>query len=188
VLRPVCAVNGQQGYLSGSKIKNRDSEPELQIIISFNYNALAIEIYKQRWQILGINIYSFPMKFHPITGDYSHNRDFIGEHWNIKYIRAVQAILNITKGKIGKGKTFFYKAFGHTEEEFFELLEIPETFILYRFFFEWLENTRHQQKIGGKVGIVVKPIFRKGNGQAFYPLFTKTCLMQIFSANLPIRR
>jgi hypothetical protein len=51
VLRPVCAVNGLHGYLSGSKIKNRDGEPELQIIISFNYNALAIEIYKQRWQI-----------------------------------------------------------------------------------------------------------------------------------------
>ena len=75
--------------------------------------------------------------------DYSHNRDFIGEHWNRKYIRSVQAILNSTKGKIGRGKSFFYKAFGDTEVDFFELLEMPETFILYRYFFEWLED-KHQ--------------------------------------------
>jgi len=95
---------------------------------------------------LGISIYSFPMKYHPIikqvddTTDYSHNRDFIGEYWNRKYIRAVQAILNSTKGKIGRGKSFFYKAFGHTETEFYELLNMPETFILYRYFFEWLKD------------------------------------------------
>lgn len=86
------------------------------------------------------------MKYHPIRHDkngdvdYSHNRDFIGKYWNRKYIRAVQAILNSTKGKIGKGKTFFYKAFGYDEDQFLELLEMPETFILYRFFFEWLDN------------------------------------------------
>lgn len=86
------------------------------------------------------------MKYHPIRHDknsdvdYSHNRDFIGKYWNRKYIRAVQAILNSTKGKIGKGKTFFYKAFGNNEAQFLELLEMPETFILYRFFFEWLDN------------------------------------------------
>jgi hypothetical protein len=102
------------------------------------YNRLKINV--DLCEELSINIYSFPMKFHPITGEFSRNRDFIGEHWNRKYIRAVQAILNSTKGKIGRGKSFFYKAFGHTEEEFFELLEMPETFILYRYFFEWLKD------------------------------------------------
>ena len=80
------------------------------------------------------------MKYHPIMGKDRFNRDYLGKHWNRKYIRAIQAILNSTKGKIGRGKSFFYKAFGHTEEEFYELLEMPETFILYRYFFEWLEN------------------------------------------------
>ncbi len=86
------------------------------------------------------------MKYHPIRKtndtdiDLSHNRDYIGRHWNRKYIRAIQAILNSTKGKIGKGKTFFYKAFGNNIEEYMELLVMPETFILYRFFFEWLDN------------------------------------------------
>lgn len=95
---------------------------------------------------LGVSIYSFPMKYHPIHSeitdgiDYSHNRDFIGEHWNRKYIRAIQAILNSTKGKVGKGTSFFEEAFGRDLEEFKELLEMPETFILYRFFFKWLDE------------------------------------------------
>lgn len=95
---------------------------------------------------LNVNIYSFPMKYHPLRKgketdtDYSHNRDYIGLHWNRKYIRAIQAILNSTKGKVGKGQSFFFEAFGHSEEEFLELLEMPETFIIYRFFFKWLDQ------------------------------------------------
>ena len=116
----------------------------------YNFKDKPIDLYKRLkinvdlCEDLGISIYSFPMKFHPIIKqvsddiDYSHNRDFIGEHWNRKYIRAVQAILNSTKGKIGRGKSFFYKAFGQAEEDFFELLEMPESFILYRYFFESL--------------------------------------------------
>jgi hypothetical protein len=92
---------------------------------------------------LGVNIYSFPMKYHPVFGEYSHNRDYIGVYWNKKYIRAVQAILNCTKGQIGRGKSFFYKAFGKDESEYNELLEMPESFILYRYFFEWL-NDRYE--------------------------------------------
>ena len=80
------------------------------------------------------------MKYHPLHGENSHDRDYIGEHWNRKYIRAIQAILNSTKGKVGKGVEFFGEAFGHTEDEYFELLEMPETFILYRFFFKWLDD------------------------------------------------
>lgn len=95
---------------------------------------------------LHISIYSFPMKFHPIRKtdemdeDYSHNRDYIGIHWNRKYIRAIQAILNSTKGKIGRGTEFFHKAFGNNIDEYKMLLEMPETMIIYRFFFEWLGN------------------------------------------------
>lgn len=59
---------------------------------------------------LGANIYSFPMKYHPIDDpDYFRNRDFIGKHWNRKFIRAVQAILNSTKGKVGRGRDFLKK-------------------------------------------------------------------------------
>ena len=91
---------------------------------------------------LGVNIYSFPMKYHPLRDEHSHDRDYIGKHWNRKYIRAVQAILNATKGKIGRGVSFFEKAFGRNVEEYMELLIMPETFLLFRFFFEHLGYTQ----------------------------------------------
>lgn len=94
-----------------------------------------------------VDIYSFPMKYHPIRNEHSHDRDYIGLHWNRKYIRAVQAILNATKGKIGRGKTFFEKAFGKNEDEFMELLLMPETFLLYRFFFEHIGKTQEWRKL-----------------------------------------
>ena len=124
----------------------------------YNYKALPDDLYN-RLKVnvdlcdkLEISIYSFPMKFHPIRKtddmgeDFSHNRDYIGVHWNRKYIRAIQAILNSTKGKIGKGTSFFKKAFGENLEEYHKLLEMPETMIIYRYFFEWL---------GSKKGITI---------------------------------
>ena len=112
----------------------------------YNFKDEPIDLYRrlkinvELCEELGVNIYSFPMKYHPLHGENSHDRDYIGEHWNRKYIRAIQAILNSTKGKVGKGVEFFGEAFGHTEEEYYELLEMPETFILYRFFFKWLDE------------------------------------------------
>lgn len=84
---------------------------------------------------LDISIYSFPMKFHPISGEKHQNRDFLGKHWNRKFIRAIQTVLNSTKGKIGKGTSFFYEAFGKDLLEFNKILIMPEVYILYRFFF-----------------------------------------------------
>lgn len=84
-----------------------------------------------------VNIYSFPMKYHPIDDpQYFHNREYLGANWNRKFIRAIQAVLNATKGKIGKGKSFFEKAFGIDENEFQKILYMPEAFIIYRFHFE----------------------------------------------------
>ena len=82
---------------------------------------------------LGVTIYSFPMKYHPISDpEYFRNRDYIGKHWNRKFIRSVQAVLNSTKGKIGRGVNFFEEAFGRDIEEFKKILWMPETFIIYR--------------------------------------------------------
>jgi hypothetical protein len=82
---------------------------------------------------LDASIYSFPMKYHPINDqEFYMNRDYIGKHWNRKFIRAVQAVLNSTKGKIGRGVDFFEEAFGRNVEEFKKILWMPETFIIYR--------------------------------------------------------
>ena len=47
----IVLINKQLCYISGSKVKNKNGKPELQIIISFNKPDLALSIYKERWQI-----------------------------------------------------------------------------------------------------------------------------------------
>lgn len=90
---------------------------------------------------LDVTIFSFPMKYHPIDDpEWFDNRDYIGPHWNRKFIRAVQAVLNSTKGKIGRGKSFFEEAFGKDVDDFMRILWMPETFIIYRRMYD--ENLR----------------------------------------------
>ncbi|MBQ9487608.1 MAG: hypothetical protein IJU91_07405 [Selenomonadaceae bacterium] len=82
---------------------------------------------------LNLALYAFPMKYHPLRDtEYFRNRDYIGKHWNRKFIRAIQAILNVIKGKVGRGREFFEKAFGKNLAEFHNLLWMPETMIIYR--------------------------------------------------------
>jgi len=109
----------------------------------YNYKDKPLDLYNRLkmnidlCEELGINIYSFPMKYHPIDDpDYFSNRTFLGKHWNRKYIRAIQAILNSTKGKVGRGRSFFEEAFGKNEEEFNKILYMPEAMIIYRMYFK----------------------------------------------------
>ena len=96
---------------------------------------------------LGISIFSFPMKYHPIDDpEYFDNRDYIGTHWNRQYIRAIQAVLNSTHGKIGRGKQFFEAAFGENEDEFNEIIMMPEVLIIRRF-----EHDQAKRERFGKV-------------------------------------
>lgn len=96
---------------------------------------------------LNVTIYSFPMKYHPIDDpNYFYNREYIGTHWEPKFIRSIQAVLNATKGKIGRGKSFFEEAFGKNIDEFHKILWMPEAFIIHRFKYkdnltaEWWEK------------------------------------------------
>lgn len=86
---------------------------------------------------LDAQIFSFPMKYHPLDDpNFFSNRNYIGKHWNRKYIRAIQIVLNATKGKVGPRIQFFNHAFGSTLEEFKKILVMPEDYILHRVFHE----------------------------------------------------
>ncbi len=103
---------------------------------------------------LNVKIFSFPMKYVPLYGRSSLGRTYVGPHWNPKYLRAVQNVLNVTKGIVMPGKKFFEKAFGKTLDEFFEIMILPEPYILYRFHFEgngkrekWLNQYNNFSKL-----------------------------------------
>lgn len=143
-------IKTEKKYVEAIKMCCNAGIKDFSNYLLYNFNDHPDDLYRRlRINVdlcddLQISVYSFPMKFHPIRKtnsmdkDYSHNRDYIGKHWNRKYIRAIQAILNSTKGKVGRGKSFFERAFGKNLEEYHKLLEMPETMIIYRFFFEWL--------------------------------------------------
>ena len=142
-------IKGRKHYENAIRLSAKEGIKNFSNYLLYNFNDKPIELYErlkinvELCEELDINIYSFPMKFHPITGKDRFTRNYLGKHWNRKYIRAIQAILNSIKGKVGRGKEFFYKAFGESEDQFFKILEMPETFILYRYFFEWLGNIKN---------------------------------------------
>lgn len=137
-------------YIAAIKLAAKHGVKHLSNYILYNFEDKPIELY-YRLKInvelsddLGVRIYSFPMKYHPIMDPkYFQNREYIGTHWKRKYIRSIQAVLNSTKGKIGTGRSFFDEAFGSDEEEFRKILYMPETFIIYRMKFKdagWTDN------------------------------------------------
>ena len=140
----------QESYLQAIDWSAKAGIKNFSNYLLYNFNDHPDDLYKRlRINVElctshNINIYSFPMKYHPLHGPHSHDRDYIGKHWNRKYIRAIQAIMNSTKGSIGRGESFFLKAFGRNLDQYHTLLEMPDTYIIYRFFFEWLDRKNHK--------------------------------------------
>ena len=82
---------------------------------------------------LNVKIFSFPMKYAPINRT---DRKYVGKFWNKQYLKNIYAILNVTKGIVADGESFFYKAFGRNIEEFYVILSMPKEFVTYRNYFE----------------------------------------------------
>jgi hypothetical protein len=129
-------------YENAVRLASKYGLSELSNYILYNFHDSPEELYK-RLEInvklneeLGTKIFSFPMKYIPLFGEDAKDRDFIGKKWNRKYIRAIQSVLNVTKGIVAPGNSFFEKAFGRNLQEFFEILHMPEEYIIYRYFFE----------------------------------------------------
>ncbi len=126
---------------------------DLSNYMLYNFEEEPIDLYRRMklsvdlCEELKVTIYSFPMKYHPIDDPkWFRNRDFVGKKWSKKYVRAVQAVLTSTHGKIGRGKQFFEAAFGADEEEFHEIMLMPEALIIRRF-----EHDRSKRERYGKL-------------------------------------
>jgi hypothetical protein len=146
---------------------------ELSNYILYNFHDSPDDLYK-RLEInvklnaeLGTKIFSFPMKYIPLFGEEAKGREFIGKKWNRKYIRAIQSILNVTKGIVAPGNQFFEKAFGKNLGEFYEILHMPEEYIVYRYFFEGNGFTKAWRNIYNSLTseerLVAEEIIRSNN-------------------------
>jgi len=138
-------IKKKKQYVQAVELAVKYGIKKLSNYLLYNYKDTPEDLYERlRVNIelsekLNVHIYSFPMKYIPVYGEESKNREYIGPNWNKKFIGAIQAILNVSKGIVvppnnndGRGKSFFEKAFGRNLSEYMELLYMPEPFIIYR--------------------------------------------------------
>lgn len=129
-------------YEKAVRLASKYGIDELSNYLLYNFKDRPEDLYKRievnidLAEELDLKIFSFPMKYIPLFGEEAKHRHYIGKFWNRKYIRAIQSILNVTKGIVASGREFFEKAFGKDISEFFEILYMPETYIIYRKIFE----------------------------------------------------
>jgi len=135
-------VGLKKTYIAAVELAAKYGIKELSNYILYNFTDTPDDLYErlkinvELGERLGIHIYSFPMKYIPLFGEEAKGREHVGKKWNKKFIRAIQSILNVTKGIVAPGRSFFEKAFGSNTDEFYDLLFMPETYIVYRYLFE----------------------------------------------------
>ena len=148
-------INLKETYETAVRIAHRHGIKEISNYILFNFTDTPEDLYERlRINIdlnreLGIQIFSFPMKYSPINRT---DRDFIGAKWTKKAIRAISAILQVTRGVVAAGSDFFYKAFGHSLEEYYEILAMPRDMIMFRSHFEQNGTTGRWQALYRSLG------------------------------------
>ncbi|HBG95652.1 MAG TPA: cobalamin-binding domain-containing protein [Chromatiaceae bacterium] len=122
-------------YVSRVRLAAKHEVLNLSNYVLYNYTDTPSDFY-QRLRIncelneeLGTQIYSFPMKYIPLT---ARNRSHVGPNWNRKLIRGVQCILLATRGMVSPRLEFFEAAFGRTPEEFETIALMPNEYIIHR--------------------------------------------------------
>ena len=137
-------------YCKAVRTAHRHGINQISNYILFNYKDKPEDLYERlRVNIelneeLGIKIFSFPMKYSPIN---ETDRTYIGSNWCKKSVRAISAILQVTKGVVAAGSSFFYKAFGNDLEEYYEILAMPRELIMFRSYFEENGTTARWQTL-----------------------------------------
>ena len=135
----------------------KDSPEDLYERMKINIE-LNEEFERNRYQS---KIWSFPMKYAPIKGEYCKNRKYVGEKCNKKYLRGIQCILLATHGVIGPKRIFFEKAFGNDVHEFKKILSLPEPYIIYRNEHEKNGDVKNLEKMINSLNSKQSETFRK---------------------------
>lgn len=121
----------------------------------YNYGDTPEQFYR-RLQInlelnqkLGIRISGFPMRYIPISDT---RRGYVSPTWKWRWLRGIQCVLQATRGLVSPNSEFVGAAFGKDIEEFYEILSMPDRYIIYREHFhdnrasEWRQEFRRLSK------------------------------------------
>lgn len=136
-------------YINAVRTAHKFGIKEISNYILFNYDDTPANLYERLLinidlnQELGIQIFSFPMKYSPFDRT---DRNYIGKFWTKKALRAISAILQVSNGVVAAGSKFFLRAFGHTLSEYFEILAMPRNLIMFRHHFEENGTTEEWRK------------------------------------------
>ncbi|MFA6275628.1 MAG: hypothetical protein WC622_02705 [Pedobacter sp.] len=129
-------------YINAVELAAKYGLTDLSNYILFNFKDKPADFY-ERLKInvdlgkrLNIKIFSFPMKFVPLFGEEAKSRKHVGQHWNKKFLRAIQTILIATRGIVAPGYEFFEMAYGKDLKSFMDLLYMPESYIINRNYFK----------------------------------------------------
>ena len=101
----------------------------------YNFHDTPEDLYKRLRMYIGLNqeldirIWSFPMRYQPVT---LKDRSFVGRNWNRYFLRSFQIILQASHGVVTGNPGFFDHAFGKSYSEFLSLLWLPHQFIFFR--------------------------------------------------------
>ena len=128
-------ISMKDQYVSRIHLAAKCGLLNLSNYVLYNYTDTPVDFY-ERLRIncvlneeLGTKIYSFPMKYIPLT---AKDRSYVGRNWNRKLIRGVQCILLATRGMVSPRLEFFEAAFGQTEHEFLTIAMMPDEYIIHR--------------------------------------------------------
>lgn len=125
----------EKKYKSGVKLLVDNGITNIVTYIMYNYLDTPEDFY-HRLQVnvklnkeYKISITGFPMRYVPIS---DVNRQFISKHWNWRYLRGIQCILNATHGMVSPNPEFIKVAFGKDFTEFTNIISMPDPYIIYR--------------------------------------------------------
>jgi len=126
-------------YERAIRMANDVGLKELSNYMLYNYHDTPTDLY-QRMRLninlnvdLGIRIFSFPMRYHPVDmKDRSHR----GENWSRYQLRSMQIILQATHGIVSGSPEFFEEAFGDSPDAYEALLMYPQHFLFNRHWYK----------------------------------------------------
>ena len=104
------SINLKDVYVNAVRLAHRYGQKEMSNYILYNFDDTPEDFYQRLRINIDLNeefrkdkvktsIYSFPMRYIPLKAK-DRDVDTGNNHWNKKYLRAVQVILNVMKGPV----------------------------------------------------------------------------------------